>query len=114
MGKHLNRASRSMQLRFFSVIVSVIFPLISRCDFWSCFGSFLEAFGYSFSMIFGTFFPIKNMINFSIDFHRFWDGFWGPESLKMSTSCRREAHFHKIAFSDSGTILEAKMMKKGS
>ena len=47
-------------------------------------------------------------------FHRFLDGFWGPRSLKMSTSCRREAHFHKIAFSDSGTILEAQMMKKGS
>ena len=37
----------------------------------------------------------------------------GPRSLKMSTSCTREAHFHKIAFSDSGTILEAQMMKKG-
>ena len=31
----------------------------------------------------------------------------------MSTSCRRDAHFHKIAFTDSGTILEAKMMKNG-
>ena len=32
----------------------------------------------------------------------------------MSTSCMRDAHFHKIAFSDSGTILEAEMMNKGS
>ena len=32
----------------------------------------------------------------------------------MSTSCTREAHFHKIAFSGSDTILEATMMKKGS
>ena len=32
----------------------------------------------------------------------------------MSTSCTREAHFHKIAFSDSDIFLEAKMMKKGS
>ena len=34
--------------------------------------------------------------------------------MKMSTSCRRDAHFHKIAFPESGTILEAEMMKKGS
>ena len=47
-------------------------------------------------------------------FHRCLDGLWGPRSLKMSTSCTREAHFHKIAFCDSGMILEAKMMKKGS
>ena len=30
----------------------------------------------------------------------------------MSTSCTREAHFHKIAFSDSDIFLEAKVMKK--
>ena len=47
-------------------------------------------------------------------FHRFLDRSWGPKSLKMSTSCTREAHFHKIAFSDSDLFLEAKMMKKGS
>ena len=34
--------------------------------------------------------------------------------MKMSTSPTREAHFHKIAFSDFGTILEATLMKKGS
>ena len=27
--------------------------------------------------------------------HRFLDRSWGPKSLKMSTSCTREAHFHK-------------------
>ena len=32
----------------------------------------------------------------------------------MSTSPAREAHFQKIAFSDSGTILGARIMKKGS
>ena len=32
----------------------------------------------------------------------------------MSTSCTREAHFHKIAFSDFDICLEAKVMKKGS
>ena len=47
-------------------------------------------------------------------FHRFLDRSWGPKSLKMSTSCTREAHFHKIAFADSGIFLEAKIMKKGS
>ena len=46
-------------------------------------------------------------------FHRFLDRSWGPKSLKMSTSCTREAHFHKIAFSDSDLFLEAKMMKNG-
>ena len=46
-------------------------------------------------------------------FHRFLDGFWGSESLKMSTSCRRDGHFHKIVFFDSGTILEAKWFQKG-
>ena len=47
-------------------------------------------------------------------FHWFLDRSWGPKSLKMSTSCTREAHFHKIAFSDSDIFLEAKMMKTGS
>ena len=47
-------------------------------------------------------------------FHRFLDRCWGPKSLKMSTSCTREAHFHKIPVSDSDIFLEAKMMKKGS
>jgi hypothetical protein len=31
----------------------------------------------------------------------------------MSTSCKRDAHFHKIAFFDSGMILEAKWVQKG-
>ena len=57
---------------------------------------------------------VENVIDFSIEFHRFLNGFWGPESLKMSTSCTREAHFQTIAFSDSGTILGATIMKKGS
>ena len=47
-------------------------------------------------------------------FHRFLDRSWRPKSLKMSTSCTREAHFHKIAFSDSDIFLEAKVTKKGS
>ena len=38
-------------------------------------------------------------------FHRFLDRSWGPKSLKMSTSCAREAYFHKIAFSDSDIFL---------
>ena len=42
------------------------------------------------------------------------DRSWGPKSLKMSTSCTREAHFHKIGFSDSDIFLEATIMKKGS
>ena len=56
----------------------------------------------------------KSVLFFDRFFHRFLDRSWGPKSLKMSTSCRREAHFHKIAYSDSDIFLEAKMMKKGS
>ena len=56
----------------------------------------------------------KSVSFFDRFFHRFLDRSWGPTSLKMSTSCTREAHFHKIAFSDSDIFLEAKMMKKGS
>ena len=57
----------------------------------------------------------KKVFHFSIVFfHRFLDRSWGLKSLKMSTSCTREAHFHKIAISESDLILEAKMMKKGS
>ena len=46
--------------------------------------------------------------------HRFLDRSWWPKSLKMSTSCTREAHFHKIAFSDSDIFLEATITKKDS
>ena len=56
----------------------------------------------------------KSVSFFDRFFHRFLDRSWGPKSLKMSTSCTREAHFHKIAFSDSDIFLEAKVMKKGS
>ena len=56
----------------------------------------------------------KSVSFFDRFFHRFLDRSWEPKSLKMSTSCTREAHFHKIAFSDSDLFLEAKMMKKGS
>ena len=56
----------------------------------------------------------KSVPFFDRFFHRFLDRSWGPKSLKMSTSCTREAHFHKIAFSDSDIFLEATMMKKGS
>ena len=45
-------------------------------------------------------------------FHRFLDRSWGPKSLKMWTSCTREAHFHKIAFSDSDIFFEAKSDEK--
>ena len=55
----------------------------------------------------------KSVSFFDRFFHRFLDRSWGPKSLKMSTSCTREAHFHKIAFSDSDIFLEAKIMKKG-
>ena len=56
----------------------------------------------------------KSVPFFDRFFHRFLDRSWGPKSLKMSTSCTREAHFHKIAFSDSDIFSEATMMKKGS
>ena len=56
----------------------------------------------------------KSVSFFDRFFHRFLDRSWGPKSLKMSTSCTREAHFHKIAFSDSDIFLEARFMKKGS
>ena len=76
----------------------------------------MEVLGGILGVIFDHFsllFSIKKLVDFSIDFHRFWDGFWEPKSLKMSTSCRRDAHFHKIVFFDSGTILEAKWFQKG-
>ena len=54
----------------------------------------------------------KSVPFFDRFFHRFLDRSWGPKSLKMSTSFTREAHFHKIAFSDFDIFLEEKMMKK--
>ena len=57
---------------------------------------------------------LKNDLKIIHIFGTFLDGSWGPKSLKMSTSCTRETHFHKIAFSDSGRFFEAKTMKKGS
>ena len=57
---------------------------------------------------------VQKSVSFSKVFHRFWDRSWGPKCLKMSTSCTREAHFHKIAFSDSDIFLEATVLKKGS
>ena len=55
----------------------------------------------------------KKVLHFSmVFFHRFLDRSWEPKSLKMSASCTRETHFHKIAFSDSDLFFEAKMMKK--
>ena len=47
-------------------------------------------------------------------FNDFFNRYWGQKSLKMSTSCTREPHFHKIGFSDSDIFLETKKMKKGS
>ena len=97
----------------------------------------MKSFWYQFSMIFVTkdtlifdwnlisilrpkwyqnesknhhFFDWKTSLIFECFFIDFLDGFWEPKSLKMSTSCRRDAHFHKIAFFDAGTILEPKMM----
>ena len=55
----------------------------------------------------------KSVSFFDRYFYRFWDRSWGPKSLKMSTSCTRKTHFHKIACSDSDIFLEAKVMKKG-
>ena len=52
----------------------------------------------------------KKCFMFRSFFYRLLDRSWGPKSLKMSTSYTREAHFHKIAFSDSDIILEATMM----
>ena len=65
-------------------------------------------------MIFWYLFWLKKWCIFQSSFHRSLDWIWGPRSLKMSTSSAREAHFHKIAFSDFCTILEANLMKKGS
>ena len=56
----------------------------------------------------------KSVSFFDRFFHRFLYRSWGPKSLKMSTSCTREAYFHKIAFSDSDLFLEATIMEKGS
>ena len=56
----------------------------------------------------------KSVSFFDRFFIDFLDRSRGPKSLKMSTSCTREAHFHKIAFSDSDIFLEATVMKKGS
>ena len=86
--------------------IALIFWSIFRCDFDP-------------KMVTGWFpKPSKNgpkkCIIFRSFFHRFLDRSWGPKSLKMSTSCTWEAHFHKIAFSDSDLFLEAKIMKKGS
>ena len=52
----------------------------------------------------------KSVLFFDRFFHRCLDRSWGPKSLKMSTSFTREAHVHKIAFSDSDILLEAKIM----
>ena len=86
--------------------IALIFWSIFRCDFdpkWSQNGSPNLPKAVQKSVPF-----------FDRFFHRFLDRSWGPKSLKMSTSCTREAHFHKIAFSDSDIFLEATMMKKGS
>ena len=56
----------------------------------------------------------KGVSFFDRFFHRFLDRSWEPKSLKMSTSCARESHFHKIACSDSDIILEARVMKTSS
>ena len=53
-----------------------------------------------------TFFDQKTSLIFEWFFIDCLDGFLEPKSLKMSTSCRRDAHFRKIVFFDSGTILE--------
>ena len=45
--------------------------------------------------------PLQNRASRSMT-HRFWV----PKFAKMSTSCRRDARFHKIAFSDFCTNLE--------
>ena len=54
----------------------------------------------------------KSVSFFDRFLHRFLDRFWGPTSLKMSTSHTREAHFHKIAFSDSDIFWEGKWWKR--
>ena len=74
------------------------------------FGAISGVIFYDFSVLFS----IKKVNDFSIDLSSILGGFCGSKSLKMSTSCRRDARFHKIVFSDSGTILEANMMKQGS
>ena len=56
----------------------------------------------------------KSVSFFDRFFHRCLDRSWGPKSLKMSTSYTREAHCHKVAFSDSDIFLEAKIMKTNS
>ena len=56
------------------------------------------------------FFDKKTSLIFEWFFMDFLDGFLEPKSLKMSTSCWRDAHFRKIVLFNSGTILEQKMM----
>ena len=53
------------------------------------------------------------MLFFNRCFYRFWDGFWVPKFAKMSTSCRRDARFHKIAFSDVCTNFGPNLHQKG-
>ena len=54
----------------------------------------------------------KSLSFFDRFFHRFLDRSWGPKSLKMSTSCTQEAHFQKIAFSDSDIFWKQGWWKK--
>ena len=110
MGKHLNRASRSMQLRFLEGSFFDHFCV----DFSVCFlVTFLMIFGAISGVIFydvSVLFSIKTVNDFSIDLSSILGGFCGSKSLKMSTSCWRDAYFHKIAFSVSGVILGPKMI----
>ena len=77
MGKHLDRASRSMQLRFLGASVfehfSVDFSVCFLVTFWMVFGGILGIIFFEFSALFS----IKKVIDVSIDFSTILGGFWG-------------------------------------
>ena len=104
-GPHLDPRKGPKPIKNWSKI-ALMFWSIFRCDLtpkWSQYGSPNHPKTIQKSVSF-----------FDRFFHRCLDRSWGPKSLKMSTSCTREAHFHKFAFSDTDVFLEATMMKKGS
>ena len=77
MGKHLNRASRSMQLRFlegsFFDHFCVDFSVCFLDTFWMIFGGISGVIFYDFSV----FFSIKKVNDFSIDLSSILGGFCG-------------------------------------
>ena len=52
-------------------------------------------------------FSFEDLVDFPIVFLLCWESFWEAKFVKMSMAHKRDAHFHKNAFSNSGTILGA-------